>query len=398
VSPAALLLAGLAAAPRPGVLDAALLQFLGDAPGALRAAEHLLAETPDDAGARLLGCTAAIEAGELDRGSELLAPLERRVPPPPRAGVLRQLLARRRRDPSEPMGHALALAWSAAGRPDLSADASLPDVTATAIVPVLSGLPSPLTPGERFLFTSAPVPPALALEASRDAADNPFVVNLALLSGLAMRRCPADPAERRRMVGPVAEAAARAAPGNGYVVLLGWLAGCPARLDARAVSRLESLAALPRFEVPRARAFREIQALAERSFASPRIRAISTWLGLDAPLVRLPPLAEGLRDPALRRRAGAAIERIGRRTAEGTAWLDRLVGLTVSEEGARLVGDPGRLAAAEARARAGRARYHAARALEQRVGSWPFAAGWREWTPDEVGDARALAALLGDRR
>ena len=115
-------LLALQLAAAPTAADAAALQYGSDPLGALRITEQLVAARPDDVTARLLGACAALEAGRLRSANDLLAPLERQTPPPPRALVLRALLERRIRAPGEPFTRALAVAWNEAGRPDLATD------------------------------------------------------------------------------------------------------------------------------------------------------------------------------------------------------------------------------------------------------------------------------------
>ncbi len=185
----------------------------------------------------------------------------------------------------------------------------------------------------------------------------------------------------------------RTVPENGYVTV----AGCPKRLDAAGVALLTSAAARSEFRYPRERAFREILAVTERlDVAHARGRAIPAWLALDVPLVRLVTLAESVKDPSLRRAAGRAIGAIGLRMAEGDAWLERLQGLTLAQKGAGLSEDEDAMARARARVEGERALYREWADTKRLMGTWPFAAEWREWTPHEVDASRRLVQVLSE--
>jgi hypothetical protein len=195
--------------------------------------------------------------------------------------------------------------------------------------------------------------------------------------------------EQRKAVAAAMEAAVRAVPENGYVIVAGWIAGCPNRIDATNVAILTNAAARPEFRYPRERAFREIAAVTERvDIPAARARAISAWLALDIPLWRLVALAESVEDPATRRAAGLAIAAIGFRMADGDAWLERLQGVTLAQKGAGLSEDENAIARACERANAERGGYREWADANRLMGSWSFAAEWREWTPDEVNASR----------
>ncbi|BDG06613.1 hypothetical protein AMOR_56090 [Anaeromyxobacter oryzae] len=293
----------------------------------------------------------------------------------------------------------LALAWRDAGRPDLAgADPGVADAPQTAL-PALPTSVS-LTAAERLLIAppdGADEQRALALASAAEADRNALVANLQVLGMLGMQTCPADPSEQRRAVARAVEAAARSVPGNGFVTVAGWLAGCPKRLDPDGVALLAKAAASSEFRYPRERAFREIQAISERADrANARVRAISAWLALDVPLMRLVALAEAIEDAQTRRAAGRAIAAIGFRMMDGDAWLERLQGATLAQKGARLAEDEGETARVGARVEAERAAYAEWSATIRSMGTWPFAAAWREWTPDEVGAARRLLRVLSE--
>lgn len=396
MEPALLLLLALAASPAS---DAGVRQYRGDAAGALRAAESALASSPGDAATSLAATCAAIELGDLQRAGTLLTPLERRRSAPPRAAVLRRLIERRHRSSSGALMVDLALAWRDAGRPNL-ADAD-PEVSRASQEP-LPAVPTSatLTPGEHLLLAT-PTAPAdqrrLALAAAAEADRNALVANVEVLGLLGMQPCPSDLAEQRAGAARALEAALRADAENGYLPVAAWIAGCPTRLDASAVALLANAAARSKFKLPRERAFREILAMTERADApNARARAISAWLALDVPFIRLAALAEAVEDPSLRRAAGRAIAAIGWRLVEGDAWLERLQGVTLLQKGARLAGEEDAIARAGARVEAEYAVYREWAEAKWALGRWPFAAEWREWSPDEVGASRRLLRVLSE--
>jgi hypothetical protein len=353
------LLAALAASSS-AASDAAVRQYRGDATGALRAAEAALAFSPDDPVARVTATCAAIEAGDLRRADVVLAPLERRQPAPPRAAVLRRVIERRRGSSRGPLMQDLALAWSDAGRPDVSeADPAVAHASQAPLPAIPTSVA--LTPGERLLIAppdGADAQRALAIASVADASPSALVANLQVLGLLGMQPCRPDPTEQRRAVARAMEAAARAAPENGYITVAGWLAGCPKRLDAAGVDLLMNAAKRSEFRYPREQSFREILGVTERIDArNARARAITTWLALDVPLMRLVKLAESVEERALRRAAGRAIGAIGLRMADGDAWLERLQGLTLAQKGSDLSEDEGAKAQARARVESERALY-----------------------------------------
>jgi hypothetical protein len=386
----------LAAPPTPA--DAAAVQYAGDPLGALRIAERLVATRPDDVTARLVATCAALEAGKLRAANDLLAPLERTTPPPPRALVLRRLLERRIRAPGEPFTRALALAWNQAGRPDLASDEPLLDGASQA-----PGPDRPHTHGaaSRLLFdtpNTADERAVAALAASEELTGAPVVVALQILGSLSFVECPADAAQRNAAVGGTVETARRALPRNGYVEVAGILARCPRRLSSADIARLEEASARPEFGYPRPEAFDQLLQLAERvDRPSARRRAIAAWLALDIAGVQLRALVEAEPDPELRRRAARAMERIGWRFVDGTAWLERLMGLSLAHaaEGSGRAGS--RPASFWKRSEAQRDLYRAWSESKNRLGRWPFAAEWREWTPDEVHASADFLAAIGEK-
>lgn len=392
-----LFLALALAGAQPSAADAVLLQHRGDAVGALRLAETILRRSEDPI-AGLVATCAAIEAGDLRRADALLRPIERRTNTPPRAAVLRQLISRRARSSGGSLMDDLALAWRDAGRPDLSA--ADPELDAWRHAP--SSLPASvvLSPGDRLLLA----PPQdkeeqrqLALAAAATAQRNAFVVNLKALGLLGMLDCPKDLAQQRAAVAQLLTAAGNGARDNGYVVVVGWIATCPDALDMEGTALLADAAKRAQFGYPRTRAFDEILAVTKRlRDPNPRAHAISAWLALDSPLMRLVKLSDSIQDPALRGKAGMALQAIGRRMGEATAWLERLQGWSLAVHGAKLSGDGAVIARARSSVEAQRCEYREWADAKGKMGVWPFAAVWRDWAPDELEASRRLLRLLSE--
>jgi len=389
---AGLLAAQLVAVPTAAEIRA--LQYTGDAEAALRAAESLVTTQPTDITARLLAACAAIETGALGQANGHLRALEGLECVPPRAVVLRALLERRIREPKEAMMKALAAAWSKAGRPDLREDES-----PLAWTPPAIGWTRQLSPAERLLFEMPEREDerlAVALAASREGKAAPPVAHWQVLGALTHLECPCEPAQVNAAVERSFEIVKASEPQNGYSELAEMLAKCPRVLGARELDRLEAALRQPLFEYPRAQAFEEILLLARGLAPAPeRPRAISAWLALDLGAFRLGELGEAQTDSLLRRRAGRVMEQVGLRLARGTAWLDRHMGVSLAQRGAKLAGDEAHLAEVKAWSEEQRAAYQAWSVPKYQMGSWPFSAEWKEWTPDEVDAGRAFLKAIG---
>ncbi len=390
-------LLALQLAAAPTTADAAASQYAGDPLGALRIAEQLVAARPDDVTARLLGTCAALEAGKLRSANELLAPLERRTPPPPRALVLRALLERRIRAPGEPLTRALAAAWNEAGRPDLASDEPMLDAVGQARGPDRVG---ERRAADRLLFNMPDAKDeraAAVVAASKELNGAPVVVALEILGALSHLECPADPAQRNAAADRAVEAARRALPRNGYVEVAMLVARCPRRLTGPEVARLVEASARPEFGYPRQAAFEQLLQLAERiDPPSARRRAISAWLALDVAGMQLRPMVEAETDLELRRRAARAVEQIGWRLADSTAWLERLMGLSLARAAAGIWQDDSRPTSYWQRSEATRDLYRSWSESKNRLGRWPFAAEWREWIPDEARASADFLAAIGE--
>ncbi len=235
-----------------------------------------------------------------------------------------------------------------------------------------------------------------ALAASKELNGAPAVVALEILGALSYLECPADPAERNAAAVRAVAVARGAFQGNGYVEVAGLIARCPRRLTGADVARLEEAAARPEFGYPRKAAFEQILHRAGRiDPPNARLRAISAWLALDVAGMQLRAMLEQT-DPELRRRAAPAVERIGWRLTDGAAWLERLMGLSLAQAAANMSPDDQRPTSFWQRAEAQRELYRAWSESKSRLGRWPFAAEWREWTPDEVRASVDFLAAIGE--
>ena len=391
---AGLLAAYLVAVSTPA--DITAIQYSGDAEGALRAAEGLVAAQPTDTTARLLAASAAIEAGRLGQAREHLRAVERHDRVPPRTAVLRALLDRRVREPSGAMMEALAAAWNEAGRPDLREDGS-----PLAWTPSAHTWTRELKASERLLFRmpqGADERLAVAIAASREGKEAGSVAHWQVLGALAHQECPGDPAPLNAAVERSFAIVKAAEPQNGYSELAVLVARCPRVLGAPELDRLEAAVRRQRFEYPRAQAFDELLRLARGITPAPEQRpaAVSAWLALDVGAFRLASLGEDQPDPRLRRRVGRVKEQVGLRLARGSAWLERLVGVSLAQRGAKLVGDEAHLAEVSAKVEEQRAEYQAWSVPYGQMGVWPFAAAWREWAPNEIEAGRAFLRAIGE--
>jgi len=390
---AGLLAAYLGAVPTPA--DIMAIQYAGDAEGALRAAESLVAAHPADMTARLVAASAAIEAGALRQAHEHLRAVEGQDCVPRRTAVLRALLDRRVREPKGSIMKALAAAWNEAGRPDLQEDGS-----PLAWTPSSYLWTRELTSAEQLLLQMPEGKDerlALAVAAAREGKEAGPVAYWQVLGTLANQECPVEPAQVNAAVERSFAVVKASEPGNGYSELAELLARCPRALGAPELDRLEAAVSRPQFEYPRAQAFDELLQLARGIAPAPaRPAAVSAWLALDQGAFHLASLGEAQSDPLLRRRVGKVMEQVGLRLARGTAWLDRLVGVALVQRGAKMAGDEAHLAEVSALVKEQRAAYQAWAAPSSQMGTWPFAAVWREWTPNEVEAGRAFQKAIGD--
>jgi hypothetical protein len=384
----AVLLAVTVSAPS-GAEGAALLQSRGDPAAALAAAETLLRADPANASASFVAACAAIESGDLDGAGVHIARLE--AARDTHATVLKRLVARRRgRGSSEPLREALVAAWKSAGRPDLGEKPLLRGADAWGELPRLEPVVrSRLTAGERFMFD--PPSPAkaatycdAAVAGSADAETNELALNLEILAALtpyAVR--PAECPEAARAAARVGPVVVSADPENGYLAIAAILAAATGPFRPDELAAIERAARATRFAYPRARAFGELRTLASRrDLPGAEFRAWSAALGASVPLYRLWQRAEATEDPVLRERAGHMLVGVSRRLRDAETTLDRALSLALAERGAQLLGDCEAIAAAAAEGGRWRAWQRRVADARTRLGNWPFAAEWREWTPD----------------
>ncbi|ACL63741.1 hypothetical protein A2cp1_0384 [Anaeromyxobacter dehalogenans 2CP-1] len=397
----ALLLGALGFAPT-AVERAALLQFRGDAAAALSAADTILAKDPQDARALFVAACAAVEAGDLDRASVYTGRLEQHGRDP-HVVVLKRLIERRRERKDEPLREALVLAWRDTGRPDLSGNRILRESESWGqLVPKIDRpVRARLTAGERFMFdgigsaTSAAYVKA-AIRAAADAEKQPVVVNLDVLGALtpfaAIKGIDAQAASRAAAhVGRVVVAAE---PDNGYMELASLLAAAPGTVPFNAddLSAIERALGKPRFEYPREGSLTQLRQLAAHfDPGHAELRAWSAALGASVPLFRLWQRAEAVKDPELRVRAGRVLQAVGLRLREAGTALEKSLSFALEVKGAELRGDAAAVEAAKAARAQWWAWHQATEDARRRMGNWPFAAGWREWTPaGEVAYMRKL--------
>ncbi|HEY6001568.1 MAG TPA: hypothetical protein VIV57_01760 [Anaeromyxobacter sp.] len=397
----ALLLGALGLGPTAAE-RAALLQLRGDTAAALAAADAFLVKDPGNPGALFVAACAAIESGELDRASTYTTRLEQRGRDP-HAAVLKKVIERRRGQKDEPLREALVSAWKAAGRPDLGAKPLLrPSESWGELLPKFDReARARLTAGERFIFDNG-IPPSssafvgAAVRAAAEAETNPVVVNLEVLGALTpfAEIAGVDPRAASDAAAHAGRVVASADPENGYMALAGLLAAAPGNVafSADDLSVIEGALQKPRFEYPRDQSLAQLRELAARLDSQHGdLRAWSAALGGSVPLFRVWQRAEAVKGAELRARAGHAIQQVGARFRGAGTTLERTLSFALEVKGAELRGDA---VAAEA-AKADRTRWsgwqQATEAARKRMGNWPFAAAWREWTPSgEIAYMRRL--------
>lgn len=372
---------------------AATLEAWGDLAGARKEVEAALATDPTDAAALFVAACLELEAGDPE-AAEARAMELANARPVDHVKVLLTLARRQRNVPDDSLRDAVVLAWKLAGKPDLSGE-ELPGLDESLWFDLRTperGL-AEAEPGVRFLFgpLDGPRRKADAFVASLHPEQNPVSLNHELLDFFHRSEGALD-AEEAAAVARLGRALVAAEPGNGYWELAAWSAAGPgdAPLVPPDLERLEHAAAQPRFELPRAALMGELRELARRfdpEHAACRAGMAGLQLGTPylALQMRLKATTWAGRDGAKRKqRAGRVAMAIGRRLAASRTFLERLVGLSLVEQGARLTGDTRGIARAEAESKAARDWYHRAMDASKRAGRWPFSAMCREWSPDEV--------------
>jgi hypothetical protein len=387
----ALLLGALGVGPTAAE-SAALLQLRGETAAALAAADAILVKDPGDPAALFVAACAAIESGDLDRASSYAARLEQRQHDS-HAAVLKRLVARRLLANDTPLREALVSAWKDAGRPDLGATPLLR--ASESWGPLLPKLDrearAQLTAGERFVFDNGNLATSsafveAAIRAAAEAEKNPVVVNLEILGALTPYDDIAgvDPRAASDAAARAGRVVASADPDNGYMALAGLLAAAPGRdaFSANDLAAIEVALQKPRFEYPRDQSLAQLRAAARR--LDPKhgdLRAWSVALGGTVPLFRVWQRAGAVKDTELRARAGRVIQQVGARFRGAGPTLEKSLSFALEVKGAELQDD----ATAVEAAKAGQASWwqlqQAGESARKRMGTWPFAAAWREWTP-----------------
>jgi hypothetical protein len=381
------------AATKATAQHAALLHMRGEIAPARAEIEAVLAKSPTDGAALFAAACLALESNNPSSAVPYVSRLERLTPAPPHARVLRALTSRRQRHPQERIDDAVVEAWKEAGRPDLAASPLLPPLESFgAVIPEIDAeVRNRMSPAERLLF--AHDGPAtrndflkLVLEAAATAEKNLLVVNIEILGALT----PFEPipeefrSEARRAASRIAPVVAAGDHANGYLEVAGWLASGPgnAPLSGGDLALLERAVTKPRFEFPRREMLAQMEQMATR--LDPKygvMRARRAALGAPVPLMRLSLRAEATGDPALRRRAGDLLTAVAKRLESSGTMLERMVSLSLASKGAKLGGDERLLAKARADFDRSRASMNSMTEGQKKLGTWPFAAPWREWDP-----------------
>ena len=359
-----------------------------------------LSHDPDDATALYVSSCLDIENGDLEEAATRTARLATTPTGSDYARVLAVLIRLRRVNAREPLREALVEAWKRAGRPDLGA-LPLPGLAdlgeSLDAFPVLTEeREALLTPGEKLLFLWGQADKSkrldLAIAAAAQPRQNPLVVNLEVLSELASlalfysaRAASAEDAARR-----VGKATVESDPGNGDFRLAAWLATGSSNepFTRDDMDLLEDALARPRFEIPRTELLEELRALAHRwapEHAGVWGAAASMGLGNAAALLwhrsdvtnwGSPPSA------AVRSRASKVLLGMG----EPTVSLANDPRLHDRErpriEGCQAERRPGyRIRRSEPLGSVPGLASRGDCPAQKRLGTWPFAARWREWTP-----------------
>jgi hypothetical protein len=393
---ASLLIASVVGAAEHAALDAAVLEMRGEFAAVREQLAPLISRQVPEAGALFVAACIEIEEGNLDAATAHVAQLATSPASSGHASVLAALIDRRRRDGKEPLRLATIEAWKAAGRPDLGSHPlpglDLSDSALEAIPPITPEQSTTMTPGDKLLFITGPSTTATRLEsaiaATADSASNRPVVNYEVLVELALQ-APFTPERAPSAMDGVrkaGDALVRSDPDNGYFQVAAWLAsGSPQRgLSIDDLDALERAVAKPRFEYPRAVFLAQLRAMARRwDPLHADMRAVAAGLA-GGNAVSVLWLDDSPQGKALRAGVSSLLRSIGSRLEASPTILDRMLALALQAKGAKLSGDPALQASTKGRFDEFRAWYNEGTAAQKRLGNWPFAAAWREWTPDEM--------------
>jgi len=192
-------------------------------------------------------------------------------------------------------------------------------------------------------------------------------------------------------VGPVVAAVD---PQNGYLTVAALLASAPGDrpFTVQELQVLEREAARPRFEYPRKDAPEQLREMAKRFDPDHAgMWAALTALGAPVPVFRLWQRAQATQDPRLRARAAQALLLISKRLQHAGTTLEKSLALALEEQAAEIRLDEASVRSISERRQAFSEWQAATVAARKRLGTWPFAASWREWSPeDEIGYMQRL--------
>ena len=193
---------------------------------------------------------------------------------------------------------------------------------------------------------------------------------------------------------------ASASASEGPLLLLLGESAKDAPLTREEIQAMERIAALPRY---RSRTLAQVGAAAKRRLESTGItpqparlfQAAAASQVLDATWV-LKKRVEVTKDRLSneeRIRLGQAVFTLGTRIAEGSALVDRMVGLNQMRQGAELMDDAAKLAQANRDLEQARAVFRVITALQ--VDSWPLPSLHRDWVQAAMDDEwKSLSALV----
>jgi hypothetical protein len=388
-------------------VKAYIAAWRGDLPEARAHAAAALAKDPGDGAALFVTACVEIEEGHFPAAGALAAKLAAVDPRPPEAEVIRLLAERRRSRPSERMEESLSAAWKAAGRPDVGKAGLVQQLRegvpeGVTVLPPLDPIEVSKRPAADVILLSQLVAPllrewkdqrpandvleahvkwmgaqaakALALPGAPDS--NSVALNACVLRWLD------DPEGRQR----IKAALALAMPDNG---LPGLAVALDGTVDAASLTgpELDAIAAATsqsKFGWPY-RAINAEHARAVRPLDSAHAELLARELTGRCGPISLVPItlahrAEATRDPALRIRASAVTEAVGRRMAESGTLLDVMIGYVLKRSAAKQRGDLEREAKDE-NAEKWRVKLTTASSAAA-VYSWPLASLWRQWDPE----------------
>jgi len=374
---------------------AAVLALRGDLEEARAASALLLAADPVNAKALLVATCVELELGNLGMADAFAARMSRLQPAPEEAPVLASLVRRRRNMPAEAMRDAIIAAWNDAGKPTI-ARALLPDIVLSAGIHRAIFTPEPgaverLSQGDAFLVQAVLYADSSDSDKARAGAQasalgmhperNSLILNLRVLSEL-----PEGVARSR-----VVAALLAARPDDGLFVVMAAMEGTAENqaLSLHEISRLESAARVARFgftKVELVQMQNELRGFTNKvdpAHADLLARTIvgSSITGLSPPRRAILWFAHRVAatNGADRARAAAVAMSIGARVAQIPLELDRMLGLMLQGEGAKMANDQAAVAAVAELKR--NAEEEMNKATPPRLYAWPlpslYSAEWQ---------------------